>query len=139
MSKKVKKRASSTSFRLSRLFDKISTTEPSSFAVSIIVIAYAIFLFGGGIYSITAETLPAYYTGRVFLFLHPELSGQFLSDSIITVILYAWGFGGFYAVYQSTKYAYKPRQAYMTLVAGVASLLLVYIFLELSILQKLGG
>ena len=139
MSKKVKKRASSTSFRLRRLFDKISTTEPSSFAVSIIVIAYAIFLFGGGIYSITAETLPAYYTGRVFLFLHPELSGQFLSDSIITVILYAWGFGGFYAVYQSTKYAYKPRQAYMTLVAGVASLLLVYIFLELSILQKLGG
>ena len=139
MSKKVKKRASSTSFTLSRLFDRISTTKPSSFAVSIIVIAYAIFLFGGGVYSITSEPLPAYYTGRGFLFLYPELSGQFLSDSIIAVILYAMGFVGLLFVYQSTKHAYKPRQAYMWLVIGVTLLLLAYIFLEDAILIKLSG
>ena len=139
MSKKVKKRASSTSFSLSRLFDKISTTKPSSLAISIIVLSYAIFLFGGGLYTIISEPLPAYYTERGFIFIYPDLGEQFVSDSIIAVMLYAIGFVGLLAIYQSTKYAYKPRQAYMMLVIGVTLLLLAYIFLEDAILIKLGG
>ena len=54
-------------------------------------------------------------------------------------MLYAIGFVGLLAVYQSTKYAYKPRQAYMTLIIGVTLLLLAYIFLEDAILIKLGS
>ncbi|MBN1245285.1 hypothetical protein JXA31_06800 [Candidatus Bathyarchaeota archaeon] len=139
MSKKVKKQVSSTSFSLSRLFDKISTTKPSALVISIIVLAYAIFLFGGGLYTITSKPLPAYYTSSGFIFIYPELGGQFVSDSIIAVTLYAIGFVGLLAVYQSTKYAYKPRQAYMMLVIGVALLLLAYIFLEDAILIKTGS
>jgi hypothetical protein len=139
MSKKVKKRASSMSFSLSRWFSKISTAKPSSFVISIIVIAYAIFLFSGGLYTIISSPLPAFYTGRGFIFLYPDLGQQFISDSVIAVMLYAMGFVGLLAVYQSTKYAYKPRQAYMMLVIGVTLLLLAYIFLEDAILIKLGG
>jgi hypothetical protein len=139
MSKKVKRRASSMSFSLSRWFSKISTTKPSSFIVSIIVIAYAIFLFGGGLYTIISSPLPAYYTGSGFLFIYPELGSQFISDSVISVMLYAIGFAGLLAIYQSTKYAYKPRQAYMMMVIGVSLLLLAYIFLEDAIMIKLGG
>ena len=54
-------------------------------------------------------------------------------------MLYAIGFAGLLAVYQSTKYAYKPRQAYMMLIIGVTLLLLAYIFLEDAILIKIGG
>jgi hypothetical protein len=54
-------------------------------------------------------------------------------------MLYVIGFVGLLAVYQSTKYAYKPRQAYMTLIIGVALLLIAYIFLEDAILIKLSG
>ena len=139
MSKKVKRQASSMSFSLSRWFNKISTTKPSSLVVSIVVIAYAIFLFGGGLYTIISSPLPAYYTGSTFIFLYPDLGQQFISDSIIAIMLYAIGFVGLLAVYQSTKYAYNPRQAYMMLVIGVTLLLLAYIFLEDSILIKLGG
>jgi hypothetical protein len=139
MSKKVKRRASSMSFSLSRGFSKISKTKPSSFIVSIIVIAYAIFLFGGGLYTIISSPLPAYYTGSGFLFIYPELGSQFISDSVISVMLYAIGFAGLLAIYQSTKYAYKPRQAYMMMVIGVSLLLLAYIFLEDAIMIKLGG
>ena len=139
MSKKDKRRASSMSFSLSRWFSKISTTKPSSFIVSIIVIAYAIFLFGGGLYTIISSPLPAYYTGSGFLFIYPELGSQFISDSVISVMLYAIGFAGLLAIYQSTKYAYKPRQAYMMMVIGVSLLLLAYIFLEDAIMIKLGG
>ena len=139
MSKKVKRRASSMSFSLSRWFNKISTTKPSSLIISIAVISYAIFLFGGGLYTIVSSPLPAYYTGQRFIFLYPDLGSQFISDSIIAIMLYAIGFIGLLAVYQSTKYAYKPRQAYMTLIIGVTLLLLAYIFLEDAILIKLGG
>ena len=138
MSKKVKKRASSMSFSLSRWFRRISTAKPSSLAITIIVIAYAVFFFGGGLYTIITQPLPAIYYGQRFLFLYPELGSQFISDTVIAVMLYAIGFVGLLAIYQSTKYAYKPRQAYMMMVIGVTLLLLAYIFLEDAILIKLG-
>ncbi|TRO51725.1 hypothetical protein E2P61_05375 [Candidatus Bathyarchaeota archaeon] len=139
MSKKFKKRASSTSFSLSRWFDKITSARPSSLVISIVVIGYAIFLFGGGLYTIISSPLPSYYIeGQGFLFLYPELGQQFVADTVISVMLYSIGFVGLLAIYQSTKYAYKPRQAYMWLVIGAAALLLAYIFLEDAILIKLG-
>ena len=139
MAKKFKKQASSTSFSLSRWFYKITSARPSSLVISIVVIGYAIFLFGGGLYTIISSPLPSYYIeGQGFLFLYPELGQQFIADTVISVMLYAIGFFGLLAIYQSTKYAYKPRQAYMMLVIGVTLLLLAYIFLEDAILIKLG-
>jgi hypothetical protein len=139
VSKKAKRRATETSFSMSRWFRRISTAKPSSFVISIIVIAYAIFLFGGGLYTIISSPLPAFYTGKGFIFLYPDLGQQFISDSVIAIMLYGIGFAGLLSVYQSTKYAYNPRQAYMLLVIGVTLLLLAYIFLEDSIRIKLGG
>lgn len=141
MSKKVKKGASSASFSLSSWFRKISTAKPSSFAITLIVIAYAVFLFGGGVYTLTnyQTILPSAYYQGVFYFLYPNLGSQFVSDTVIAVTLYAMGFLGLLSIYQSTKYAYKPRQAYMMLIIGVTLLILAYIFLEDSILIKLGG
>jgi len=137
MSKKVKKQTSSMSFSLSRWFRKISTAQPSIFIVSIIVIASAVFLFGGGLYTIILQPLPSDYVNARFYFLYPNLSDQFISDTVIAAMLYVIGFIGILAIYQSTKYAYKPRQAYMMLVIGLALLLMAYIFLEDSILIKL--
>jgi hypothetical protein len=139
VSKKAKRKVSSTSFSLSRFYSRISSARPSSFVISIIVISYAIFLFAGGVYTITSSPLPAYYTGSHFIFLYPALGSQFISDTVIAIMLYAIGFVGLLAVYQSTKYAFKPRQAYMMLVIGVTLLLIAYIFLEDAILIKLGG
>jgi hypothetical protein len=138
MSKKSKRQSSTTSFSLSRRVNKIFTAKPSSLVISIIVIGYAVFLFSGGLYTIISEPLPAFYTGRGFIFIYPELGQQFVSDTVIALTLYAMGFSGLLAIYQSTKYAYKPRQAYMMLVIGVTLLLLAYIFLESSIAIKLG-
>jgi len=141
MPKKFKKSTSSMSFSLSRWFRKISTAKPSSFAITIIVISYAVFLFAGGVYTITNyETIlpSAYYQGR-FVFVYPELGEQFISDTVIAVLLYGMGFGGLLSIYQSTKYAYKPRQAYMMIIIGVTLLLLAYAFLEYTVIIKTGG
>ena len=54
------------------------------------------------------------------------------------MILYALGVSGFILIYQSTKYVYRPRQAYLMLVIGVSIVALTYIFVELSLRQKIG-
>jgi hypothetical protein len=123
MSSKAKRKTATASFSLSRWFEKISSTRPSSLVTSIIIIGYAIFLFGGGLYTLISSPLPAYYTGKTFLFLYPDLGQQFISDTVISTMLYALGFIGLLAIYQSTKYAYKPRQAYMMLIIGITLLL----------------
>ncbi len=143
MSRKIKKSSSSISFSLSRWFRKISTAAPSTFPVTAVGISYVIFLFGGGLYTLIgpdqfAHQPYGYFSNR-FFFLFPEIGRQFISDSVISVILYAMGFVGLLAIYQSTKSAYKPRQAYMMLVIGVALLLLAYAFLEGSIQFKRTG
>ncbi len=58
---------------------------------------------------------------------------------MIAVILYGFGFVGLFAIYQSTKSAYNPRQAYMMLVIGVTFLFISYIFLESAIAYKASG
>jgi hypothetical protein len=102
-------------------------------------VAYAVFLFGGGLYTLIQKPSPAYVSSSQFIFLYPSVSGQFVSDTIIACILYALGFAGLFAIYQSTKSAYKPRQAYMLLIVGVTFLLLSYIFLEGAISYKQSG
>ncbi|MCW4011203.1 MAG: OST3/OST6 family protein [Candidatus Bathyarchaeota archaeon] len=139
MSDKAKKQASSLSFTLSQWFSKISTMKPSSLLVTGVVIGTALFLFGGGIYDIINQPYPAVYYNSRFYFLYPQLSEQFIFDTVISVILYAMGFVGLIALYQSSKHAYSPRQAYMTMVVGVTLLFLAYLFLEYFIRLKISG
>lgn len=139
MSRKVKKRVSSLSYSINKLYRRISTVKPSTLILSVIAIAITVFLFGGGLYIIIMKPLPAVYYGGRFLFLYPQLSEQFVTDSMIAITLYSLGTIGLIAMYQSTKYAYRPRQAYMMFLAGVILLLMAYIFLEAIIQIKLSG
>ncbi|HKZ88008.1 MAG TPA: hypothetical protein VJ066_02475 [Candidatus Bathyarchaeia archaeon] len=139
MSDKVKKQASSLSFSLSKWFRRISTAKPSTFIISIAVIGGAIFLLSGGLYDIIMQPLIAFYNGQRFYFLYPELSSQFIFDTVVAGILYIAGFVGLLSIYQSSRHAYNPRQAYMTMIVGVALLSIAYIFIEYFIHIKLVG
>jgi hypothetical protein len=143
MTSKLKNRSSDMSFSLSRWFRKITTNAPVAFLVTVVGLSYTVFLLGGGLYTLigpdaAAHQPSAYVNGR-FYFLYPDISHQFIADTIISCILYGMGFVGLLAIYQSSKSAYKPRQAYMLLVVGVAFLLLAYVFLEGSIQFKATG
>ena len=136
MTTKLKKSSSNISFSLSRWFRKISTNAPTAFLVTAVGISYVIFLFGGGLYTLINHPSPSAYVNNQFYFLYPDISSQFISDTLISVTLYVLGFMGLLSIYQSSKSAYKPRQAYMLLVVGVALLLLSFVFLEGSIAFK---
>lgn len=139
MSKKVKKSVSSMSYSINKFYRRISAAKPSTFILSIIVIAIAVFLFGGGLYSIIMKPYPAVYYGGRFIFLYPQLSEQFIYDNVVATILYSLGVAGLLAIYQSTKYSSKPRQAYMIFLIGIALLIISYILLEVTIQIKIGG
>lgn len=124
------------SFSMSRWFRKMSTNAPTAFIVTALLMSYSIFLFGGGLFTLINKPAPAVSTATGFLFLYPDISSQFGADTFISITLYAMGFIGLLAIYQSSKSAYKPRQAYMMLIVGVALLLMAYIFLEGSIAYK---
>ena len=139
MSDKAKKQVSSLSFTLSRWFNRISTMKPSSLLVTIVAIGTALFLFGGGVYDIINQPYPAIYYNSRFYFLYPQLSEQFIFDTVISVTLYAIGFVGLLALYQSSRQAYSPRQAYMTMIIGVTLVSIAYLFLEYFIHLKVTG
>ena len=130
MARKVKKTAVSLSYSLQKLYTKISTAKPSAFAIAVIIMAVAVFLYGGGLHLIIMKPIPAAYYGGRFLFVYPQLSEQWVSDSLIAMILFTMGVSGALFIYQSTKYAYKPRQAYLTFIIGAVLLFVAYISLE---------
>lgn len=136
MSSKIKKTSENMSFSMSRWFRKMSTNAPTAFIVTALLMSYSIFLFGGGLFTLINKPAPAFSTSTGFLFLYPDISSQFGADTFISITLYAMGFIGLLAIYQSSKSAYKPRQAYMMLIVGVALLLMAYIFLEGAIAYK---
>ena len=120
---------------IEKAYWRITTYKPSTFVIALIAIAIAIFLLGGGIYDILESgsiPIAIYSSSSGFIFLYPyqSLSDQFIAESAFIMILYAIGFAGFYVTYQSTKYAYKPRQAYTMLIAGLMFILLAYGILE---------
>ena len=139
MSHKVKREISSMSFTMNKFYRRISNIRPSAMILSILAMAFAVFLFGGGLYDIIMKPYPAVYYGGRFIFLYPDLSMQFISDSIEAMMLFTLGVIGLVAVYQSTKYAYKPRQAYMLFLVGVVLLFLTYILLEATVQLKISG
>ena len=139
MSKRVKKQASSVSFSLSRWFRNLSSSKPSSATLIIVVLSFTTFLLGGGLLTIITRPPAAVYSGTRFYFIYPSMDSQLGMDSVFSAILYTVGLIGVLLIYRSTKNAYKPRQAYMTLIIGVALLLLAYMFLEWSVLFKISG
>jgi hypothetical protein len=144
MTKRVKRQSSSVPFSLSRWFRRISSTKPSSAIFTVAVIALTAFLLGGGLYQITAGTPLVFYDGSKFHYVYDSalggsgLDGQLGMDTVFSATLYAFGLIGFLLMYQSTKNAYKPRQAYMTLIVGASLIAFAYIFLEAVLKVKIG-
>jgi hypothetical protein len=128
----------SLGFTLRRAYWRILAAKPSIFIVAIIVTAVSLFLLAGGIYDLLEQPLSAIPWGTRVLFFYPyTLQAQAVIESVGVMIAYALGAAGILLMYQSTKYAYKPRQAFMMLLSGVILILVAYIFIESLVFQKL--
>jgi len=139
MSRKVRRGISSASFSMSKLYQRISKLKLSTLIISVLVMGFTVFLLGGGLYDVIQAPLPAAtYQGRI-LIVYPGLSEQFLGDSAVAMMIYSVGIAGILLMYQSTRYAFKPRQAYLMLMIGLVFLFVAYVFLEATIAYKIAG
>jgi len=135
---RIKTRLSSLGFRLQRAIRKIATAKPSIFVIASVIVASTVFLLGGGVYDLLADPLIAFPIGRRILFFYPySVHEQAVLESLLVMTSYVMGFFGVFLMYQSTKYAYKPRQAYILLLSGVVLLLIAYIYIENLLWSKL--
>lgn len=138
MMDRIKTRLSSLEFRLQRVIRKITTAKPSIFVIASVIVASTVFFLGGGVYNLLAQPLIAFPIGRKILFFYPySVHEQAILESILVMVSYVMGFFGVFLMYQSTKYAYKPRQAYILLLTGVVLLIIAYIYIENLLVSKL--
>ena len=136
----VSKRISGLAFSLQKTYERLLTAKPSPFVVGILVVGASLFLLGGGIYDVLIQPIVAIVAsgGRIISFYPYGITEQLLLESVIIMVFYAMGFAGFLIAYQSTKYAYNPRQAYRFLLVGCVLLLISYVLVEQNLLASFG-
>lgn len=141
MSRWIRKKISSLSFLTQKAYWRMVTAKPSLFAIAVLAIAASIFLLGGGVYDLLERPLVAIIGsgGRIIVFYPYTLNEQFLMESIVVMIAYAIGVAGFLLVYQSTKYAYRPRQAFILLLVGSVLVVAAYFMSEDFLLARWRG
>jgi len=135
---RIEKLFNSLGFTLRKAYQKILTAKPSIFVVAILVVAFSVFLLGGGIYDLLEKPWMAITYGSRILFFYPyTLQAQTGGESVGVMFTYGIGVAGILLMYQSTKYAYKPRQAFIMLLSGVVLILIAYYYIESLVSSKM--
>jgi hypothetical protein len=134
MSNSFDKKKSSVAFSLQKTYEKILNYKLSWFFVGLVAVAVAIFLFAGGVYDLLMKPIVAYVSGSTIVSFYPYgITEQFLLESLLVMIFYSLGFAGLLISYRSAKQANNPRQAYRTLLVGVALFIVAYVMLEVNL------
>ena len=107
----------------------------------VVAIGLATFFLAGGIYDLLEKPvslLPRSST-QGWTFIYPGgLGGQTLNESLLSAVLYLLGLSGFYMLYRSTRFAYRPRNAYILLIVGILTTAIV-LYYSTQLLAQKGG
>ncbi len=138
---RLQRRFSSLGYSL-RIFRTPSARKmkPSTTIMLIAVLAFVGFILAGGIYDILERPISLLPTaGGYSPVIRGTLGQQTLNESLIAAFLYMLGIGGLYMLLRSTRYAYRPRNAYLLLILGTVTVLLVVFYSNSLITAKIGG
>jgi hypothetical protein len=126
------RRLSSLVYYLQKVYWKIMTAKPSLLLIAAIAVATSIFFLGGGLYDFLEKPLVAAFAagGRIIFYYPYGINEQFVAESVFVMIIYAIAVVGLLLTYESTKYAFRPRQAFMLLLVGCTFIIVAYICIE---------
>ncbi|HUK29198.1 MAG TPA: hypothetical protein VLV31_12305 [Candidatus Acidoferrales bacterium] len=114
--------------------------KPSTTVLIIIVLAFVGFVLAGGVYDILEHPISLLPTSSGYsVLIKGTLGQQTLNESLIAAFLYFLGIAGLYMLLRSTRYAYRPRNAYLLLILGTLTTLLVVFYSTSLINAKIGG
>lgn len=115
--------------------------KPSWLIIFFVVIGLAIFFLAGGIYDLLEKpvSLLPRASQQGWTFIYPGgIGGQTLNESILSAMLYTIGVAGLYMLFRSTRFAYRPRNAYILLILGLVTTLVIVYYSGQLLAQK-GG
>jgi hypothetical protein len=106
----------------------------------IIILAFSVFIFSGGVFAALEKPLALLpsSTGWTFIY-RGNINVQTLSESLVSGFLYLIGVAGLYLLYRSIKMAYRPREAYITLIIGFTITIISVYYLIALMQQKISG
>jgi hypothetical protein len=114
--------------------------KPSTTMILLVVLGFVGFILAGGIYDILERPLSLLYSpSGVSVRVKGSLGQQTLNESLMAMFLYMLGLGGLYMLVRSTRFAYRPRNAYLLLILGTVTVLLVVFYSNSLITSKIGG
>lgn len=139
MANRIRRKFSSFAYFARKTYWKMVTAKPSLLVIAFAVVGVSIFLLGGGVYDLIVPNVPIGFplAARVLFFYPRYVHEQALLESLVVMTVYGIGIAGFLLTYQSTKYAYKPRQAFMLLFVGCALIFIAYLFIENTLWLKM--
>lgn len=137
----IRRKVSSLAYFARKTYWRMVTARPSLLVIALATVGFSIFLLGGGVYNLIVPFVPiGFPLGRRVLFFYPRsVHEQALLESLTVMIVYSIGVTGFLLTYQSTKYAYRPRQAFILLLVGCALIFIGYLYIESIIWLKLAA
>jgi peptidoglycan/LPS O-acetylase OafA/YrhL len=114
--------------------------KPSTTLTIIIALAIVGFILAGGVYDLLEHPISLLPTPSGYsVLITGTLGEQTLNESLIAGFLYMLGLGGLYMLLKSTRFAYRPRNAYLLLMIGTFTVLMVVYYSNALMSAKLGG
>jgi len=128
------------SFKIFRAPSTARRMKPSTTVSIIIALVFVGFVLAGGIYDILEHPISLLPTTTGYsVLIRGTLGQQTLNESLIAAFLYMLGLAGLYMLLRSTRFAYRPRNAYMLLIIGTITIMVVAYYSNAMIVSKLGG
>ena len=114
--------------------------KPSTTITIIIALAVVGFILAGGVYDLLEHPISLLPTPTGYsVLISGTLGEQTLNESLIAGFLYMLGLGGLYMLLRSTRFAYRPRNAYLLLMIGTFTVLMVVYYSNALMSAKLGS
>lgn len=114
--------------------------KPSTTLTIIIALAIVGFILAGGVYDLLEHPISLLPTPTGYsVLISGTLGEQTLNESLIAGFLYMLGLGGLYMLLRSTRFAYRPRNAYLLLMIGTFTVLMVVYYSNALMSAKLGS
>jgi peptidoglycan/LPS O-acetylase OafA/YrhL len=114
--------------------------KPSTTLTIVIALAVVGFILAGGVYDLLEHPISLLPTPSGYsVLISGTLGEQTLNESLIAGFLYMLGLGGLYMLLRSTRFAYRPRNAYLLLMIGTFTVLMVVYYSNALMSAKLGG
>jgi hypothetical protein len=116
---------------------KMPSVRPSITLTIVSLVAFLIFVFGGGIYDMMENPPRILPSPTNPVFWYPGMTEQTFNESVYFAVFLLMGISGGYLIHISSRIGYRPREARMVLLVGAAMMLIATAFSETVLYLKL--